>query len=47
MSEELAFEKAGGHRGAVQLHQISVLPGAEFVERSCDYFLGCASLSAN
>src|SRR6266404_5138579 len=47
VSEELAFEKAGGHRRAVHLDQISVSTGAELVNRSRDDFLACAGLSGN
>src|SRR5437870_11733737 len=47
MSEELAFEKAGRHRRAVHLHQISASAGAELVNRSRDDFLAGASLSGN
>jgi hypothetical protein len=45
--EEFAFEKAGRHRSAVHLHQISVSPGAEFVNRPRDDFLAGAGLPGN
>jgi hypothetical protein len=47
VSEELAFKKAGGHRRAVHLDQISVLAGAELVYRSRNDFLARAGLSGN
>src|SRR6202043_824773 len=47
VSEELAFEKPGWHRRAVQLAQISVSTGAELMNRSRDDFLTCAGLSGN
>src|ERR1700751_3305038 len=47
VSEELAFEEAGGHRRAVHLHQISVSAGAELVNRSRDDFLAGAGLSSD
>src|SRR5260370_40692733 len=47
VSEELAFEKAGWHRRAVHLDQISVSTGAELVNRSRNDFLAGAGLSGN
>src|SRR5260370_8987915 len=47
VSEEPAFEKAGWHRRAVHLDQISVSTGAELVNRSRNDFLAGAGLSGN
>jgi hypothetical protein len=47
VSEELAFQKAGGHRRAVHLDQISVSAGAELVYRPRNDFLAGAGLSSN
>ena len=47
VSEELAFEKAGGDRRAIHLHQTSVSAGAELVNRSSDDFLAGAGLAGD
>jgi hypothetical protein len=47
VSEEFAFEKAGWHRRAVHLDQISVSAGAELVYRPRNDFLAGAGLSGN
>src|ERR1700746_1433298 len=47
VSEELAFQKAGGDCRAIHLHQISVPAGAELVNRASDDFLTGASFASN
>src|SRR5262249_62379097 len=47
VSEELAFEEAGRHRGAVHLHQTSSSARPELVNRPRDDFLASAGLSGN
>src|SRR4029077_16285897 len=47
VSEQLAFEKAGGHRRAVHLDLISVSAGAELVYGPRNDFLAGAGLSGN
>jgi hypothetical protein len=45
VTEELAFEKAGGDCGAIHLHQTSVPAGAELVNRASDDFLAGAGFA--
>src|SRR6202795_532701 len=47
VSEELAFEKAGRHRRAVNLHQIPVSAGAELMYRARNDLLAGACLTRN
>src|SRR5271154_2296963 len=47
VTEELAFEKAGGDCRTIHLHQISVSAWAELVNRASDDFLSGASFARN